>query len=523
MSALRRPVLAVLVALLVVGALGDSGAKRDVRDVRIVVASKSFAESRLLAEIYAQAIEARTPIRVVRRLGLAGSDVCFAALRSGAVDLYPEYTGTGLVSLLHAPPSPDPAGVLRTVRTEFRRRWRLEWLAPHGFDNTWAIAVPSKVAGDRSLRTISDLDREAPRLRAAFTQEFMGRDDGLPGLRRAYGTLAFASVRGMGQALRYTAAASGDADVIDVYATDGRIEASGLVVLEDDRDFFPPYQAAPLVRGRTLDRHPAIASALAPLGGVFDDARMRALNAEVEVRHRDVEVVAREALADLGLVGRGPRRSALRPSLGLVADLWSRRAAIAARAAEHLGLAGLAVLFASVLGVPIGITLVRRPRAARTVLAAAGLVQAIPSMALLAFLIPLFGVGFVPASIALVLYGLLPVVQNAHVGVRDAAPDAARAAHALGMTPSQVLWRVQLPLAAPTVVAGIRTSAVVGIGTATLASLVGAGGLGDPILSGLALNDVRLVLSGAIPAAGLALVADGAFAVVERVVKARGG
>lgn len=319
--------------------------------------------------------------------------------------------------------------------------------------------------------------------------------------------------------MRYTAAESGDADVIDVYATDGRIAASGLVVLEDDRDFFPPYEAAPLVRRETLERHPQIATALAPLAGVFDDARMRRLNAEVEVRHRAVEDVAREALADLGLATSGRAGDGRRRSLG--ADLWSRRAMIGARAAEHLGLAGLAVLLAAAMGVPAGISLVRRPRAARTALAAAGLIQAIPSMALLAFFIPVFGVGFVPAAIALVLYGLLPVVQNAYVGVRDAAPDAARAAHALGMTPSQILWRVQLPLAAPTVVAGIRTSAVVGIGTATLASLVGAGGLGDPILSGLALNDTRLVLSGAIPAAALALVVDAVFSIVERIVKAK--
>jgi osmoprotectant transport system permease protein len=515
----RRLALAALVLVLVAALLGAASAKRG---GVVVVASKSFAESRLLAELYAQAIESATPLRVERRLGLAGSDVCFAALRSGAVDLYPEYTGTGLVSLLHAPPSPDAAGVLRTVRQEFRGRWNLVWLSPHGFDNTWAIAVPERVARAHRLATISDLAREAPRLRAAFTQEFLGRDDGLVGLRRAYGSLAFSAVRGMGQALRYTAAESGDADVIDVYATDGRIAASRLVVLADDRHFFPPYQAAPLVRGTTLSRRPEIAMALAPLGGVLDDARMRVLNAEVEVRHRAVEDVARDLLADLGLAHRGSRVAATTRRPSLASDLWTRRAAIGARTAEHLGLAGLAVLLAAAAGVPLGIWLVGRPRASRGVLAASGLVQAIPSMALLAFLIPVFGVGFVPASIALVLYGLLPIVQNAHVGVRDAAPDAARAAHALGMTRGQVLWRVQLPLAAPTVVAGIRTSAVVGIGTATLASLVGAGGLGDPILSGLALNDVRLVLSGAIPAAILALGVDGAFALAERLVRAKG-
>jgi len=516
-SALRRWVGFGL-ALAIVLSLAPRSTAKGSR--QIVVASKSFGESRLLAETYAQAIERATDLRVLRRLGLAGSDVCLAAMRSGDVDLYPEYTGTGLVSLLHREPSADAAGVLRTVRSEFRRRFGLVWLAPHGFDNTWAIAVPGAVARRHGLAAISDLHRAAPELRAAFTQEFLARDDGLPGLARAYGGLAFASVRGMGQALRYEAAETGAADVIDVYATDGRIAGSDLVVLRDDRRFFPPYQAAPLVRAATLRSHPEIATALAPLAGVLDDDRMRALNRRIEVDHEPIEVVAAGLLRELGLGGAAPHRT--RTAASFAGYLWERRAEIGARTGEHLGLAAIAVLVVAAFGLPLGISLVRRPRAARGIVAASGIVQAIPSMALLAFLIPVVGVGFVPAAIALCLYGLLPVVQNALVGVRDAAPEAARAAHALGMTERQVLWRVQLPLAAPTVVAGLRTSAVVTVGTATLASLVGAGGLGDPILSGLALNDSRLVLSGAIPAALLALVVDAIFAALERVVRPRG-
>jgi osmoprotectant transport system permease protein len=258
------------------------------------------------------------------------------------------------------------------------------------------------------------------------------------------------------------------------------------------------------------------------LTGVLDDDRMRALNRRIEVDHEPVESVASDLLADLGLGRASSRGGRSRPAKSFTTYLWQRRADVGARAAEHLGLAAMAVFVVALVGLPLGISLVRRPRAARAIVAGSGLIQAIPSMALLAFLIPAVGVGFVPAAIALCLYGLLPVVQNALVGVRDAAPEAARAAHALGMTERQVLWRVQLPLAAPTVVAGLRTSAVVTVGTATLASLVGAGGLGDPILSGLALNDTRLVLSGAIPAALLALGVDAAFAGIERAVRPRG-
>ena len=246
---MRRHAVVVL-ALILLAATGPAAAAD-----RIVVGSKNFAENRLLAEIFAQLIEARTDLVVERRLGLAGTQVCFEALRSGAIDLYPEYTGTGLVSLLGMPPESDARRTLALVRREFRRRWDLHWLTPLGFENAYEIAVPRALAEAEGLRRISDLAPLAGRLRAGFGYEFAERPDGLPGLESVYG-LRFAEVRRLQQAIKYQAAGAGRIEVLDVYTTDGRLLVHDLRVLEDDRGLFPPYEAVALVRGATLDKHP---------------------------------------------------------------------------------------------------------------------------------------------------------------------------------------------------------------------------------------------------------------------------
>ena len=260
--------------------------------------------------MFAQLIEAKTGLAVERRLGLAGTQVCFEALRTGAIDLYPEYTGTGLVSLLGQAPGGGPTATLGTVRREFLARWDLWWLAPLGFENAYELAVPRRFAAANGLATISDLaawSRAHPgELRAALGYEFVEREDGLPGLRRAYG-LAPGSVQPMQQAIKYRAAAHGDADVIDVYTTDGRLITYDLVVLDDDRGFFPPYQAAPLMRGETVRAHPEAAAALALLAGALDEEAMRRLNLRLQEGKEAEAVVAADALRELGLVGAGGR------------------------------------------------------------------------------------------------------------------------------------------------------------------------------------------------------------------------
>jgi osmoprotectant transport system permease protein len=488
----------------------------------VVVASKPFGESYLLCEMFAQLLEARG-LTVVRRPGLGATEVAFGALRRDAIDVYPEYTGTGLVAVLHdtLPDSlaRDPRAVYAHVARASAERFGVRWLPPLGFQNTYAIAVRRATADSFHLRTLGDLARAAPRLRAGLTADFIGRPDGLPGLSRAYGGLRFADVRPLAPAVKYQALAAGAVDVIDGYSTDGLLARYDLVVLDDDRRFFPPYEAAAVLGPRAAARADVVA-ALVLLSGRLDEARMRALNRRVEVDGDDVARVAGDALRTLGLVGTGAAdvRAAAPKASPLWTYLWRRRATIAALTARHLALVGAALGLAVLVAVPLGLALERARRLAGPTLGTLGVLETVPSIALLAFMLPLLGVGVVPALVALWLYALYPIARGTYTGVRDAEPAAVEAAEALGTTAAQQLLLVRLPLAAPVIMAGVRTAAVITVGAATLAAFIGAGGLGEPIVAGLALADTRLVLSGALPAALLALAVDAALGVVERMV-----
>ena len=485
----------------------------------VVVASKPFGESYILAEMFAQVLEARG-IAVDRRPGLGATEIAFRALRTGAVDVYPEYTGTGLLAILDEPPRPDPREVYDRVSREFRRRWSIRWLPPLGFENTYAIAVRRETARRHRLATLSDLARAGRDLRAGLTADFIGRPDGLPGLARAYG-LAFADVRALLPAVKYQALAAGEVDVIDGYSTDGLIARHDLVVLEDDRRFFPPYEAAALVSGALAEGRPAAVAALTELSGRLDETMVRRLNRRLEVDGEPVELVAAEALAELGLTGKEERVAgpAARSRQGLAGYLLERRHDLLRMTARHLLLVALSLAAAITVAVPLGLALERLPGGAEATVRAAGLLQTMPGIALLAFMIPLLGIGVLPAVAALFLYSLYPILRNTWTGIRDAAPEAVASGAALGMTGRQILRYVRLPLAAPVIMAGVRTAAVINVGTATLAAFIGAGGLGDPIAAGLALSDTRMILSGAIPAALLALAVDALLAGVERLVR----
>lgn len=490
-------------------------------DDPVVVGSKNFAENRLLAEMFARLLEDKTDLVVKRRLNLAGTQVCFEALRSGAIDLYPEYTGTGLVTLLEERPLGDANETLNHVRNEFLRRFDLRWLPPLGFENAYELAVPSELAERHALRTISDLARVAPDLRAGLGYEFMEREDGLPGLRETYG-LRFREVRALQQALKYEAAAAREVDCLDVYTTDGRLLVHDLTVLEDDRGFFPPYQAAPLVRGDALRTYPEIGNVLSLLADALDERAMRGLNLRVQEKGEPIERVAQDALENLGLVSSRSVDAVSTRDVSFFPYLWARRGELGLRTVEHLGLTALALALGILVAVPLGLLLERHRGAAESVIRVVGVTQTIPSIALLAFMIPLLGVGALPALMALWIYSLFPILRNTYTGVRDAAPEAVQAASALGMTDFQVLSRVRLPLAVPVILAGVRTSAVLTVGTATLAAFIGAGGLGVPIVAGLQLADSKRILSGAVPAALLALAVDRLLAVAERLLRPRG-
>ncbi len=266
---------------------------------RIVVGAKNFTESDLLAEIVSQQIERRTGLRVERRLHLGGTFVCHRAITAGQIDLYVEYSGTAFTAILKQAPLTDPDSVWRSVAAEYARRFRLTWTAPFGFDNTFAILVRRADADRYALKRVSDLARASPprRWRAGFGYEFLERADGFEGLRRVYGLTFAGPPTAMDLGLTYRALAEGRADVIAGNSTDGQIAALGLVALADDRRYFPPYQAAPVVRSAVLARYPAVATALAELGGTISDDEMRRLNALADVEHRDIRELAREWLA----------------------------------------------------------------------------------------------------------------------------------------------------------------------------------------------------------------------------------
>ncbi len=511
----RVAVIGLVVALL---AGPGSASAQDVPDRVVAVGSKPFGESYILAEMFAQLLEARG-FTVDRRAGLASTSIAFPALRTGGIDVYPEYTGTALLTILNEPPMPDPRAVFNRVSSAFRQRYGIRWLPPLGFENTYAIAVRRETAERLQLRTLSDLAREGATLTGGFSPDFLGRADGLPGLAEAYG-LHLGSTRALSQAVKYQAIAEYEVDVIDGYSTDGLIARNDLVVLEDDRQFFPPYEAAAMVGDDLQRTAPGAVLALSELSGRVDVATMRRLNERVEVGGEPIPLVAGDALRALGLVGTDSMvASDTEPAGGsLLAYLIEQRATIGRLTLRHLTLVGLSLLAAIALAIPLGLVLERARGSAETVIRGAGVLQTIPSIALLAFMIPVLGIGVLPAVVALFLYSLYPILRNTFTGVRDADAAAVEAARALGMTPGQVLRHVRLPLAAPVIMAGVRTAAVINVGTATLAAFIGAGGLGDPIVAGLALADERMILSGALPAAVLALVIDGVLAGCERLV-----
>jgi osmoprotectant transport system permease protein len=468
---------------------------------QLTVGSKAFGESVILGEIVTQVARA-AGAQVHHRRALGGTRLVWDALRSGAIDLYPEYTGTLLQEILAGEQvRAEELGSALTARG-------LAMSEPLGFNDTYALAVREELAARLGLRRISEL-RGHPELRLGFSSEFVSRHDGWPGLRARY-QLPQTKVRGLDHDLAYRGLAAGELDVIDVYTTDAEIAAQHLVVLADDLQFFPRYDAVLIYRLDLASRAPAALAAARALAGRLSTARMAALNARAKLDHVPEETVAAEFAAhDLGLSTTA-------------SPVETRAHRIAARTAEHLGLVGASLALAILLALPLGVAAARRPRLGQLVLAVVGIVQTIPSLALLVFMIPVFGIGIVPACVALFLYSLLPIVRNTVAGLADIPPALRESAEALGLSPRAALRLVELPLASRSILAGIKSAAIINVGTATLGALVGAGGLGQPIFTGIRLNDFGLLLEGAVPASLLALLVQALFEALERVIVPRG-
>jgi osmoprotectant transport system permease protein len=463
------------------------------------VGSKVFTESVVLGELATQTLRA-SGLPATHRRELGGTRILWDALQRGDLDVYPEYSGTLSEEIF----SGQVSSGLDALRPALAGRG-IRIAAVLGFADSYALGMKEAVAERLGIRTISDLTHH-PEVRFAFSNEFLDRGDGWRALQRAY-ALPQTEVRGMDHDLAYRGLATGAFEVTDLYSTDAEVKALGLRVLQDDRHHFPEYQALLLAREGAAT--PELLSALSRLDGRISAVDMVGMNERAKLARVPEAQVATEFLRERGIDATAPPQAGLaRRLLGYLRD--------------HLVLVGVSLAGSVLVGLPLGIFAARRPRLGQVVLGAVGVLQTVPSLALLVLMIPLLGIGARPAIAALFLYGLLPVVRNTCAGLTGIPGELRESAEALGLSPLSRLFHIELPLASPSILAGIQTSAVICVGTATLGALVGAGGFGQPILTGIRLDNVGLLLEGAVPAALLALVVQAAFEFLGRVLIPRG-
>jgi len=455
------------------------------------VGSKRFTENYLLAEIFSQLLESQG-YQVERRFGLAGTMVAFNALKAQEIDVYPDYTGTLTEALLKGPEPKD-----WNLSTELHKNG-IALLPPLGFENNYTLVMTQELSQELGIHKISDL-RDWAKLRGAFSHEFIARKDGWYALKAVYGLEN--EVQGLEVPLTYTALQEKKVDFAEAYSTEPLIEKMSLVSLVDDKSFLPKYSAVPVVHQNVSLE---IRKQLTLLADALPTEKIMSLNSQIN-NGKTIEMVARDFLQSTHLLGKA---KFITPP-----DFWSK---MAKRIQDHLLLTGLAVLLATGLAVPLASFFAGTKKASKILLSVTGVLQTIPSIALLTFMIPFFGIGFKPALIGLFIYSLLPILRNTHTAMTGIDPVLITSAQGIGLYPMEIFLSIKLPLAFPTILAGIRTATILNIGTATLAAFIGAGGLGEPIVTGLALNDSNQVLQGAIPAALLAILIDGLFGLADR-------
>lgn len=473
------------------GIIGSSSAQSSSNEP-VKIGTKVFTESVILGEVLKQSIESDGyQTEFYDQLG--GTRILWNALVDGEIDVYPDYTGTIIEEIL-ASREIGTRDDLIAVLDEFG----IEISEPLGFNNTYALGMKRERADELEIETISDLQGQ-PELTFGFSNEFIDRADGWPGIRDAY-QLTPQTVRGLDHDLAYRGVDAGNIDIIDLYSTDAEIDYYDLKVLEDDLNFFPEYEAVFLYRS---DLNDDVVQSITRFEGEISRDEMVRMNAAVKLEGKDDAVVASEFLAETSQI----------ETQVAAEGFWDR---IWRHTLDHLYLVGISLGLAILIAIPIGVLAVKVQTLETAVLGAVGILQTIPSLALLVFMIPLFGIGALPAIAALFLYSLLPIVRNTHSGIKTISKPVKESARALGLPDSLILRKIELPMAIPSILAGIKTSAVINVGTATLGALIGAGGYGQPILTGIRLDSVPLILEGAIPAAVLALLVQGLFDLVER-------
>jgi len=465
----------------------------------VTVGSKAFTESYILAEIISQTLEQTGEVQVVRKFGLGGTGIPYEALMKGSIDLYPEYSGTISEAILKKHSDND----LKTIQEDLVPI-NLIITGSLGFNNTYALAMNGKLAKEKNITEISDL-KKFPDIHVGFSHEFMNRPDGYPGLSEKY-NLKLTNIKALEHSLAYEAIERGEIDLTDAYSTDAKIQRFGLRLLNDDKHFFPDYFALILARKEFATKYPRSWKALKKLEETISEEEIQHLNGLSDLEKMEFPQIAAEFLH---------KRSTQIIENSTLRKVWGYTK-------QHLALVSISLLVSILFGLPLAILAARFRTLGRYILLTSGVIQTIPSLALLCFLIPFFGIGTIPALVALFLYGLLPIVINTYTSLISIDSKLIESAKALGLSSFQRLILIELPLSSPAIMAGIKTSAIINIGTATLAALIGAGGYGTPIVTGLALNDIPTILQGAIPAALMSLLAYGLFEIADRVVIPKG-
>ena len=467
----------------------------------IVIGSKKFTENIILGDIAAY-LSRDLGFATTHRRELGGTRVLWNALIAGDIDVYPEYSGTIRMEILQSLQLENDSQLDSALQL-----FDISQSPGLGFNNTYAIGIKRDLAKKLRMNTISDL-RQHPDLAIGFTNEFMDRKDGWPGLQRRY-QLPHKNVRGLDHDLAYRGIENGSIQILDMYSTDADIVYYDLVQLKDDLEYFPAYEAVYLFRNDLAERAPELVKMLEDMAGNLSEAKMINLNAQVKIEGRSEKAVAADFInehfsADVAITNE---------------NVWGR---FAHNTKAHLHLVGISLLAAIVVALPLGILAAKNVQIGSIVLGVVGVIQTIPSLALLVFMIPLLGIGAPPAIVALFLYSLLPIVRNTYTGIHDISGPIRESALALGLPAKMRLLQVELPLASRSILAGIKTSAVINVGTATLGALIGAGGYGQPILTGIRLDNVGLILEGAVPAALLALLVQWLFDMSELLLVPKG-
>jgi osmoprotectant transport system permease protein len=480
------------------------------RGPKVRVGSKNYTENVILGEMLTQ-LARDAGARAEHRMELGGTQIAFESLKNGEIDAYPEYSGTLEQEILKG----ETLGTVADIERALAARG-VRMTGRVGFSNSYALGMLRTLAEELGIRKISQLrDRQGEpairRLQFGVSDEFMNRSDGWPGLAYAYGLPDRA--QGLDHNLAYRGVRSGTIQVTDVYMTDPEIAAYDLVTLEDDLGYFPQYECVLLYRADLAERAPEVVASWRRLEDAIDAPTMIGLNAQARIERVSEERVAAQFL-----------NRKLNTKLPVPPDNWWRRMLVnlGRNTVRHLLLVSVSLIAAIIIAVPLGILAYRLPKARQVILGGVGILQTLPAMAVLMFLIPLLGLGVLPTMAALFLYSLLPIVRGTFGGLEEIPESLRESATVLGLEPRARLRLVELPMASRSILSGIKTAAVINVGTATIGGLIGAGGYGQPIITGTRLNDITIIMQGAIPAALMAIAVQALFDYSERFLVPRG-